>query len=427
MSVFGSNLAVTASSLLIGIILSRILGAGGYGLYSSIIVVPLIVIGFTQLGIRRATMYHLAAGKSPDDNIVSAVYILLLLTSVLSVLISGLVFLFSESGKADPLLLTLIMITVPFVLCNVFAGGIFLGKQMILRANILNAGPTVMNLVFVILFVWVFRFSVRGAFLALFLGNLAMAIYVFFIIRKTYHITWKYHEKIMKSMVRLGIVFSLSIFIMQLNYRVDILLLKKFSTLEQVGLYSIAVQIAEQLWHVPYAIETIVLTRSAASSDNQASNRTVASIMRVSFLISILIGGVVYLVSPSLIPLVFGSEFVNSVPMIRGILPGILVLVVFRILNSRLAGMGKPQVAIYSFILPLILNLLFNILWIPRYGGMGAVWATNISYGTGCVIFLFAYSWKVKMPVIEIFRFRRSDFYFFRDFKKFFNEHRRLK
>lgn len=427
MSVFGSNLAVTASSLLIGIILSRILGAAGYGLYSSIIVVPLIVIGFTQLGIRRATMYHLAAKKLPEDSIVSAVFILLLLTSLLSVLISGLVFLFSESRKADPLLLTLILITVPFVLCNVFAGGILLGKQRILQANILNAGPTFLNLVFVILFVWVLRLSVRGAFIALFLGNVCMFFFVFLVIRKSYHITWKYHEGIMKSMVRLGVVFAFSIFITQLNYRVDIILLKKYSTLEQVGLYSIAVQIAEQLWHVPYAIETIVLTRSAAAADEQASNRTVASIMRVSFLISILLGGALYFISPYLIPLVFGNEFTKSVPMMRGILPGILVLVVFRILNSRLAGMGKPQVAIYSFIPPLIINILLNILWIPRYGGMGAVWATNASYGLGCAIFLFAYSWKVKMPVPEIFRYRKSDFYFIRDFIKKTHDIRRSK
>jgi O-antigen/teichoic acid export membrane protein len=418
MSVFGSNLAVTASSLLIGILLSRILGAAGYGLYSSIIVVPVIVIGFTQLGIRRATMYHLASKKLPEDNIVSAVFILLLITSLLTILISGLVFIFSESGKADPFLLTCIMITIPFVLCNVFAGGIFLGKQEILRANILNAGPTFINLIFVIFLVWILRLSVRGAFLALFLGNLCMFFFVYYIIRKSYHITWKYHEGIMKSMVRLGIVFAFSIFIMLLNYRVDIILLKKYSTLEQVGLYTVAVQIAEQLFHVPYAIETIVLTRSAASSNAQASNRTVASIMRVSFLISILLGGVVYLVVPYLVPPVFGHDFVKSVPMIRGILPGVLVIVVFRILNSRLAGMGKPQVAIYCFIPALIINLILNIIWIPRHGGMGAVWATNASYSAGCLIFLFAYAWKVKMPVSEIFRYRKSDFYFFRNIKK---------
>ena len=417
MSVFGSNLAVTASNLLIGILLSRILGAAGYGLYSSIIVVPTIVIGFTQLGMRRATMYHLGAKKHQEDHIVSAVFILLLMTSVLSVVISVLVFLFSESKNADPFLLTLVTITVPFVLCNVYAGGIFLGKQEMLRANILNAGPTVLNLIFVILLTGILKMSVRGAFLALFFGNICMFFFVFSIIRKSYRITWKYHEGIMKSMVRLGIVFALSIFVMQLNYRVDILLLKKYSTLEQVGLYSLAVQIAEQLWHIPYAIETIVLTRSAAAKDEQASNRTVASIMRVSFLISIFFGGVVYFAVPSMIPLIFGSEFSRSVPMIRGILPGVLLLIIYRILNSRLAGMGKPQVAIYSFLPALVINLVLNLHWIPRYGGMGAVWATNISYVSGCIIFLFAYSYKVKMPVLEIFRFRKSDFYFFRNIK----------
>ena len=94
---------------------------------------------------------------------------------------------------------------------------------------------------------------------------------------------------------------------MQLNYRIDILLLKRLSTLEQVGLYSVATHIAEQLWHVPYAIETIVLTRSAVARD-QASNRKVASIMRVSFLISILLCMRIYLVAPSLIPLIFGKD-----------------------------------------------------------------------------------------------------------------------
>jgi O-antigen/teichoic acid export membrane protein len=310
------------------------------------------------------------------------------------------------------------MITIPFVLCNVFAGGIFLGKQEILRANILNAGPTVINLIFVIFFVLVLRLSVRGAFLALFLGNLCMFFFVFSVIRKSYNITWKYHEGIMKSMIRLGVVFAFSMFIMQLNYRVDIILLKKYSTLEQIGLYSVAVQIAEQLWHVPYAIETIVLTRSAAATDTQASNRTVASIMRVSFLISIFLSGVVYLVAPYLIPLFFGKDFTKSVPMVRGILPGVLLLVVFRILNSRLAGMGKPQVAIYTFIPALIINLILNIIWIPHHGGMGAVWATNASYGAGCIFFLFAYSWKIKMSIIEIFRYRKSDFYFFSNIKK---------
>jgi O-antigen/teichoic acid export membrane protein len=316
------------------------------------------------------------------------------------------------------------MLTIPLVLCNIFAGGVFLGKQEILRANILNAGPTFMNLVFIILFVWILKLSVLGAFLALFIGNLVMSFFVFYVIRKSYKITWKYHEKIMKSMVRLGAVFALSVFIMQLNYRVDVLLLKKLSTLTQVGLYSLATQIAEQLWHIPYAIETIILTRSAAEPDEQLVHRTVASIARVSLLIGIAGCIAIYFLAPPLIPLVFGKDFAGSVPLIQMILPGVMILVIFRILNSRLAGMGKPQIAIFTFIPALIINVILNLIWIPKYGAMGAVWATNVSYAAGTVIFLVVYLRKTQMSFYELARFRKSDFYFLKKFKTRFKRWR---
>ncbi|HTX87875.1 MAG TPA: oligosaccharide flippase family protein [Bacteroidales bacterium] len=417
LSVFGSNITVTVSNLLIGVLLSRILGAAGFGIYSSTLVVPLIVISLTQLGIRRSTMYHISSGKILEDNIVSAMVILLILTSFLTILISGLVYLFSESRTSDPRIIILIMFTIPLVLCNIFAGGVFLGKQEILRANILNAGPTLMNLVFIVVFVWILKLSVVGAFLALFLGNLVMFFYVFYVIRKSYRITWKYHEKIMKSMVKLGVVFALSVFVMQLNYRVDILLLKRLSTLTQIGIYSLATQIAEQLWHIPYAIEAIVLTRSAAEPDENLAHRTVASIARVSFLIGLAGCIVIYFLAPPLIPLVFGKDFTGSVPLIQMILPGVLLLVVFRILNSRLAGMGKPQIAIFTFIPALILNVILNLIWIPGHGAMGAVWSTNASYAVGTIIFLTVYLRRTKMSLYELVRFRKSDFYFLKNFK----------
>ncbi|MDP4281968.1 MAG: polysaccharide biosynthesis C-terminal domain-containing protein [Bacteroidota bacterium] len=417
-SVLGSNITVTASNITIGIILTRILGASGFGIYTSTLVVPMIVISLTQLGIRRSTIYHISSGKIPEDSIVSAMVILLILTSFLTILISSLVFLFSESRTADTRLILLVLATVPLVLCNIFAGGVFLGKHDILKANIINAGPTLMNLVFIVLFVCILKMSAFGAFLALFAGNVVMFFYVFFTIWKSYKITWKYHEWIIKSMVKLGVVFAISVFMMQLNYRVDIILLKRLSTLEQIGLYSLATQIAEQLWHIPSAIETIVLTRSAASSEDRLVHKTVASIARVSFIFAVTGGFIIYFISPFLVPLIFGKSFTGSVRLIQMILPGVMVLILFRILNSRLAGMGKPQVAIYTFIPALIINIVLNYIWIPRFGAMGAVWATNVSYSVGTISFLIIYLRITEMSLKELVTFRKSDFYFIRNIKK---------
>jgi len=421
LSFLGSNLMVTISNLAISVILSRMLGAAGFGLYSAIIVVPVMVIGFTQLGIRRSAIFHIGNKILPEDHIVSALLILVLWTSALSIIICGSVYFFSSSQPFDPLIIVLVLLTIPLLLTNIFAGGVFLGKEDIKRASILNAGPTLITLLLTILFVWGLKMSVLGAFVAIVLANLIMFLitYRIIIVQFRYNITWKYHEGIMKSMIKLGLVNAIAIFIMQLNYRLDILMLKKLSSLEEVGFYSLAMQIAEQLWHIPYAIESIVLSRSANSTNDQAVHRTVAAIFRVSLLIGLVSGIGIFFIAPWLVPLVFGQAFVQSVAMIQVVLPGILILVGFRILNSRLTGMGKPQIAIYTFMPALVINFILNLFLIPRFGGIGAAWSTNVSYAAGSIIFVILYSRMVKMPLREIFRYRASDFYFFRTIHPF--------
>ncbi len=423
LSLLGSNLTVTASNLAIGVILTRLLGAAGFGLYSSIIVVPVMVIGFTQLGIRRSTIYHIGNKLLPEDHIVSALFILLLWTSALSIFICGFVFFFSDSRPVDPLIIVLVLLTIPLLLSNVFAGGIFLGKEDIRKASFLNAAPTLMTLALTLLFVWAFRMKVLGAFLAIAGANVVMCVitYRIIIVQFRYNITWKYHEGIMKSMVKLGFVNAVAIFIMQMNYKLDILMLKRLSSLEEVGYYSLAMQIAEQLWHIPYAIESIVLSRSANATDDELVHRTVASIFRVSLVIGLVSGLLIFFIAPVVVPLIFGADFSHSVRMIQLVLPGILILLGFRILNSRLTGMGKPQIAIYTFLPALVINFILNLFLIPRYGGIGAAWATNVSYAAGSVTFLIIFSRMVKMPVREIFRFRKSDLYFARGIRSRFS------
>jgi O-antigen/teichoic acid export membrane protein len=418
-SVLGSNLTATASSLLTGIILTRVLGATGFGLYSSIIVIPMIVLGFTQLGIRGSTIYHLGNKQFPENDIYSSLFVLLTGTSSLSILICGIAYYFYGSLTVDPLITGLVMLTIPLLIGNVFAGGIFLGKEEIGRANIMTAGPVLFTLIFTILFVWVLKLSVLGAFLAIPVANLVMFSFVFrtIYLKHRHQISWSFSRSLLFSLIRLGLLNATAVFIMQLNYRMDILMLKKMSTLEEVGFYSLATQVAEQLWHLPYAVELIILSRSANTTNHHALHRTVASIFRISLLIGIAGSVIVFFIAPPLVPLVFGEEYLPSVTMIRTILPGIFVLIAFRILNSRITGMGKPQIAIWAFAPALVVNFALNLILIPKYGGIGAAWSTNVSYTLGSVIFIASYSRMTGMSLADIFTFRKCDFLFIREIR----------
>ncbi len=417
LSVFYSNVFAIINGLLISIILSRVLGPEGFGIYVSIMVVPTIAVGFVQLGIRRSAIYHIGTKKFKEDNIVSTVLLILIITSILGIMISGISFYFLKDANFTKVLIIIVLLIIPFKLAIIYAGGIFLGKEQIKRSNILKWLPVSINLICVILFVWIMKINVLGALISILVSNSLVAYYALRLINKEYKIKLHFNYDIIRSLIKLGFVFAMSFLVMQLNYRIDILLLKELSTVNEVGYYSIGVSIAEQLWQLPFAVGIIVMSRSANATDQDAMNKVTAKLLRISFLIGIIVSFIIVLIAPFLVPLIWGVKFLPSVKIIQTILPGILIFIIFRILNSRLSGIGKPQIAVFVFIPALIINVILNFLWIPTYGAIGAAMATNVSYSLGAVIFLIVYSRIVKMSVIDIIKLRKSDFSFLSDIK----------
>ena len=57
-----------------------------------------------------------------------------------------------------------------------------------------------------------------------------------------------------------------------------------------------------------------------------------------------------------------------------------------------------------------IINIVLNIIWIPKYGANGSALSSTISYSVAAILFLFIYSSKVGIPVREIFRYNNEDF-----------------
>ena len=408
----GSNLIATFCNLVIGIVLSRNLGPGGFGVLSALLVLPMIMVGFVQLGIRRSAIYYLGNKQFDENKTVSTILLLLFLSSLAGILLTGAGFLFYRSGDFQWILILLVLISIPMKLALQYLGGIFLGKQQIGRSNTLVWIPALMNLCFVALFVWFLKMQVLGALIAIFLSDLIVSAEALRKISGEFTVSFKLQKQIIQSILRLGILYALSFFIMQLNYRADLILLKQLSTNEQVGFYSLANYISEQLWHIPLAVEAVILSHTANASDHDLLKMNVAKVFRLSILAGI--GGVlaIYLIAPILVPLLFSAKFTGSIPLIRNILPGIFLIILFRILNSHLAGLGKPMVAIYIFLPALILNILLNLLWIPSHGAMGAVWATNCSYALGAIVFLFIYCRVIKINIYTLFSYKKTDFHF---------------
>jgi O-antigen/teichoic acid export membrane protein len=416
--VISSRIFLIIAGLIISVILSRKLGPVGFGVYSAIMVLPLIVVSFAQLGIRASSIFHVGRKHYEEKDTIGSILLILVMTSLLAILITGVGFMFLKDDSYTNLYIILVLLTIPFRLAMAYFGGIFIGKEQIGRSNFINWFSEFIHLLAVVIFVWLLNWHIAGALLAMIVAHGFITIWALYILRREFGYRLTIRRDILKSMLSLGFVFALSFGIIQLNYRIDILLLQELSTMTEVGYYSLGVSIAEKLWQLPLAIGVVLMSRTVNTDDQQAINNTTARLVRVSLVAGLIVSVVMFLLSPSLLPAIWGEKFRPSVDTIRYILPGILFISVYRILNSRLAGIGKPQISVFVFTPALIINVLLNLWWIPLYGAFGAVMATNVSYSLGTLAYIIIYSRIVGMPVSEIFTFKKNDFAFINEVTK---------
>jgi len=406
------------AGLLTSVVLSRKLGPTGFGVYSAILVLPLVVVSFAQLGMRASSIFHIGRKQYDPGEIAGSVVLVLLMTSLLAILITSIGYLVMDEESFTGLYIFLVLFSLPFRLAMAYFGGIFLGREQIDKSNFINWFAEFLNLLAVLVFVWLLGWGIRGALISLLVSQATITAWAFYVIKKDIGIRLKFHPDVMKSLLSMGVLFATSFGIIQLNYRIDILLLQQLSTMEEVGFYSLGVSIAEKLWQLPLAVGVVLMSRTANAEDQHLINMMSARLVRVALLAVFIASVILFVISPWVVPVIWGEKFRQSIPTVQYILPGIIFISIYRVLNSRLAGIGKPHISIYVFAPALILNILLNLWWIPLWGAFGAVMATNVSYTLGTLVYIFVYSRIVKMPVLQIFAYRKSDFDFLNKARK---------
>lgn len=407
--ILSSNVFAIIIGLLISIIIARVLGPEGKGVFTSLTVIPTIIVSFAALGIRRASIFHIGKKTHPENTIVSAVIIILAASSTIGIIGSILAFKYIANPAFSVLMIILTTAVIPFRLSTIYIGGIFIGKENFRFANLLRWIQPFINLVLLIILVWGMKLGITGAIVAILSGSIIAFVIAFIKINKHFSINITKGLKAVKDMLKLGVMYAISLVILQLIYKIDILILQELSSMKEVGYYSTAVNISEQIWQLPVALGVIIMSRSANEKKPGDYNNSVALLLRFSIISGLAAWAVLYFIAPIIIPLLYGKEFAPASSILQTILPGIVLFIIFRILDSRLNGIGKPIVAICTVIPALVINVILNYLWIPKYGGHGAAMATNVSYGVATILMVISYMKITDISFTKLFLPQKQD------------------
>jgi len=386
-------------NLLVGVgtsvILARVLGPEGRGIYALVMLLPSLIVTFGNLGIGPATVYYVARGEFRRQEILGNNVLLSVGIGGVGVL-AGLVvvFFFREilfpSVPTGYLLLALVF--VPVELFFSYVNYMLLGAQRIKEFNYIRIAQSVLFLGFVALVLLGLKAGVTGAILAGLLTWLVIDALVFRLAKRVAGgIGLKPNTAYVKRATTYGVQAHLSNILGFLNYRVDMLLVNGFLGPAAVGLYAVGVGLVEKLWMISQAASTVLFPRVAAETDEQKRKEFTPLVTRTVLWATGLGALALALLSRWIVLLLYSEAFLPAVGALQALLAGIVALSAGRVLANDIAGRGFPGLNIYTGLAAVATNIVLNLLWIPRYGIVGAAWASTVSYTVSFLSVLFFY------------------------------------
>lgn len=400
---FTKNTAITFTTgvlnLVLGIatsvILARVLGPEGRGIYALAILLPSLIVTFGNLGIGPATAYYVARKEFRREEIFGNNILLSIAISIVGTLVGLILVIFFHDtvfpGVA-PRYLLMALLLVPLQIFSTYTQYILLGAQQIKEFNYVQIAYTALFLGLVVLLLLIFRRGVNGAIFSNILASLATCVLIFLIAKQISEgIVLRPNRTYIKGAVTYGIQAHISNILGFLNYRVDLFLVNLFQGPTAVGLYTVAVGLAERLWMVSQSASTVLFPRVAAESEEERRKEFTPLVARTVLCTTAIGGLVLVFLSRWIVLLLYSEAFLPAVGVLRALLVGIITLSAGRVLSNDIAGRGFPRLNIYTGIAAVVTNIVLNLLWIPRYGIVGAAWASTVSYTVSFLMALFFY------------------------------------
>lgn len=409
-SVGSSKILMILAGLGTSIVTARYIGPEGNGIIAALLVYPSLFMSIGSLGIRQSTTYFLGKGIYSEEKIKTAITQIWFFTTLLSLLVCFILMRYLSTSGENLFWVILALLPIPFSLFNTYNSGVFLGKNDIRTFNKINWIPSLIVLLGTAGLVMMLGLGISGAMIASIGGPLFIFFVLLFKNKFIQAFSFQFDWRIIKSMLSLGIVYAVSLLVINLNYKVDIIILDKLSTPFEMGIYSKGSAITQYLWQIPMLFSTIVFARSSVSKDDKAFSFKVAQLLRLSFLFIGLASIIMVVFSELIIVGMYGEEFRGSISVLNYLLPGVLILTIYKVMNMDLAGKGKPWIAMQAMLPALILNIIFNIVFIPKYGANGAALSSTVSYALAGILFLWLYSMAVKISIKDILGYKRTDF-----------------
>lgn len=370
------------TGLLVGVWVARYLGPSNYGVVNYSLAIIEIMAAVVALGLDSVVVRYLVNKSGKVETILGTAFYLKLGSSLLVVFINIFVFFNNAMGAKQELLMILILslglIFQSFNVIDYYFQSFIRSKAIVISRSIAFFVSSFLKLTFVI-----FNFPLIYFGVAIIMESFLIAILFVIVYKINGGRVYKFEFSINKAKEMIGnswplILSNLAII---LYMRVDQIMLGRMVNQYEVGIYSAAVKISEMFYFVPTAIMTSlfpVIVKNIKSNINVEGY--MANIYNLMSIIGYGVAIPVAIFSSEFIQILYGVKYSESSSILAiYVWIGIFVnLGVAR--SSYLKAKNENRILLYSSIIGCGINIFLNLIFIPKYGAVGAAYASAISY-----------------------------------------------
>jgi len=391
---FADNLVRMAVGLGVGIWLARYLGPEQFGLFSYALAFVALFSALAALGLDDIIVRDLVRDPAGKEELLGTAFLLKLIGGAVSFLTAvGAIFLLRPADSLSHWLVGIVALGAVFQAFNIIEFwfhsqvqakyAIFAKNTAFLLCSCLKIGLILASAP-LILFVWL-------ALLEIVLGGLGLVIA--YRARGNRLSAWRGRRAKVLKLLQDGWPLMLSGMVVMVYLRIDQVMLGEMAGDEEVGVYSVAVRLAEVWYFIPTAIYWSVFPSivDAKGISDELFYERLQKLYNLTALSAYAVAIPVTFLAQWLVPTLFGEAYARG-----GLILAVLIWAnVFASLEiarfAFVAVMNWTRIYLVTILAGCFLNIVLNYLLIPHYGGLGAAAASLVAYwaATHGACFLF--------------------------------------
>jgi len=364
----------------ITILLARQLGPSEYGLFSYIVSVYSIFAVIATLGLDNVLVRELLHDKSRYEIYLGTSFWLKFVGAIFTLCVLSVYICLYPSSFVVNICIYILSIGLFFntyEVINYFFKSKVEAKYVSLSRIIQLSVSSVLKIIFLLSnaeIIWLVVIVV--------IDNITYATVLYFVyIKKKYKKFYRYFDlDIAKGLLKSSWPMVITAVAISVFMRIDLVMIGNIMSKQDVGVYSVAVNIYNAWVMIPVTITLSLLPAIINSKKNSEVlyYSRLEKLFRLIVWLSIFVAGICFVFADYAVILLFGGEYAKSADVLKiTMLSGVFAAMGSGMARYLVVENWEKKIA-FRNIIAAVLNIAFNMYMIPKYGVMGASYATLI-------------------------------------------------